>query len=90
MDLIAQQYRENGTKIVDNLERKHSEERIAITETLNQKKSEMLSIFSKAQEYVRDLTKDVKENSVSDFEREWRTKQEVIQKKISEGQKVSD
>ena len=63
---------------------------MAIVDALNQKRAEMASMYSEAKELVIDTTTDLKENSTSQFEREWRKRQDAIREEIAEGRKVSE
>ncbi|KAE9381232.1 hypothetical protein N431DRAFT_490646 [Stipitochalara longipes BDJ] len=90
MGLLIQQYKEEGGKILSKLEERHTNERVAIVDALNQKRAEMVSMYSEAKELVMDTVKDLKENSTSQFEREWRKRQDAIREQIAEGRKVSE
>jgi len=90
MGLLVQQYKEEGGKIISKLEERHGKERVAIVDALNQKRAEMASMYSEAKELVIDTTTDLKENSTSQFEREWRKRQDAIREEIAEGRKVSE
>jgi hypothetical protein len=87
--LLVGQYKQNGTKILDNLTRKRETERATILQKLNHKKREMVSIYAEAKEVVTEAAEDLKD-SISHFENDWRKQQQAIQEKISEGRKLSE
>jgi hypothetical protein len=90
MGLLVQQYKEEGSKILIKLEERHANERVAIVDALNQKRAEMVSVYSEAKEIVMDTVKDLKENSTAQFEREWRKRQDAIREEIAAGRKFSE
>jgi hypothetical protein len=87
--LLVSQYKQNGTKIIDNLTRKRETERATILQKLNQKKKEMVSIYAEAKEFVMETAEDLKD-SIGHFEKDWRKQQQAIHEKISEGRKLSE
>jgi hypothetical protein len=87
--LLVSQYKNNATKILDNLTRKRESERTTILQTLDQKKKEMVSIYTEAKEFVMETAEDLKD-SIGQFEKDWRKQQQAIQEKISEGRKLSE
>ena len=89
MGLLVKQYKEEGGKIIGKLEERHENERVAIVDALNEKRAEMASIYTEAKELIIDTTTNLKENSASQFEREWRKRQDAIREEIAEGRKVS-
>jgi hypothetical protein len=90
MALLVEQYEQGGDKILSRLEQRHENQRVAIVEAMNNKRAEMVSIYSEATEFLRETTEGIKENSTMNFEREWRKKQDAIRDEISEGRKVSE
>jgi hypothetical protein len=87
--LLVDQYKQNGTKILDNLTRKRETERTTILQKLDQRKKEMVSIYTEAKEFVMETAEDLKD-SIGHFEKDWRKQQQAIQEKISEGRKLSE
>jgi len=90
MGLIANQYKEQGGAIIGRLEERQANERAKVLEGLGQKKSDMLHMYSEARGLLADTANDLKENSISQFEHEWRKTQENIAGEISEGRRGSD
>jgi hypothetical protein len=90
MGLLVEQYKQEGSKILSKLEQRREQERGTVMQTLHQKRIEMVSIYSEAKELVVETTNDLKEHSISHFEREWRKKQDALRAEISEGRKVSE
>lgn len=89
MELMVEQYRENGTKIVDSLTKNRTDERLAILKGLNGKKEEMANIYTEAKDLIQETTDDLKENQVNRFEKMWRKQQDEVRKQISEGRNIS-
>jgi hypothetical protein len=87
--LLVGQYKQNGSKILENLTRKRETERATILQKLNQKKKEMVSIYTEAKEFVMETAEDLKD-SIGHFEKDWQKQQQAIQEKISEGRKLSE
>jgi hypothetical protein len=85
MDLLVEQYRENGSKLLGKLDRKRKEDRIVITQKLELKKSDMISAYNEARNFVVETEGDLKDNPIVLFEKEWRKTQQVIQKSVSKG-----
>ena len=85
MDLLVEQYRENGSKLLGKLDRKRKENWIAITQKLELKKSDMVSTYNEARDFVVETESDLKDNPIVVFENEWRKTQQVIQKSVSQG-----
>ncbi len=90
MELLVEQYKQGGDKILSRLEQRHEDQRVAVVEAINQKRSEMVSIYSEATEFLQETTVDIKENTTIQFEREWRKKQDAIRDEISKGRKISE
>jgi hypothetical protein len=90
MGLLVEQYKQGGDKILVRLEHRHENRRVAIVEAVNQKRAEMVSIYSEATEVLRETTEGIKENTTVQFEREWGRKQDAIRDEIFEGRKISE
>ena|SRR6187402_3184296 len=89
MDLLVKQYKDNGSKILDNLTKKREGQRTNILRNLDAKKKEMTAVYTEANGFIVDTADELKENPVSHFEKEWRKKQDEIRKQIAEGRKLS-
>ncbi|KAK6587347.1 hypothetical protein PZA11_000637 [Diplocarpon coronariae] len=89
MDLLVDQYKENGTKILNSLAKNRENERSLIVRKLDDKKAEMASTYSSAQIIIKETIGDLKKNPTSQTEKDWRKNQEKIRKEISEGRKIS-
>jgi hypothetical protein len=90
MDLLVEQYKQEGGKILSKLEQRHENGRAMVMQSLDHKRMEMVSVYSEAKELVLETASDLKENSASQFEREWRKRQDAIRAQISEGRKASE
>jgi hypothetical protein len=89
MGLLASQYMENGTKLLDTKSEKRDAEKARIVEDLGRKKEEMITCYEDAKEFVQRAEKGAKSSSISHLEKEWHKEQEAIQKKIDEGRKAT-
>lgn len=89
MGFIADQYKQQGGAILSNLEVRHANERAIVLEALEQKKTEMVHVYSEARVVIAETTDNLKENSTSLFEREWRKRQDAIMQEIADGRKLS-
>ncbi|PVH85783.1 hypothetical protein DL98DRAFT_568089 [Cadophora sp. DSE1049] len=90
MDLLVDQYKENGTKLLDSLQKKRENERGTLFRNLDQKKSEMAAVFGESKDAIMETEESLREHSTSHFEREWRRKQNAIRKQISGGRKPTE
>ncbi len=84
MELLVNQYQENSCKIVQNVVRKREVGKSRIAKELQEKKSEMLSIYSEAREFIEGTASELKKNPMSLVEKEWHTKQENIKKAMAD------
>ncbi|KUJ22682.1 uncharacterized protein LY89DRAFT_664480 [Mollisia scopiformis] len=90
MELMVEQYRQNGTKIIDSLTNKRTGEQTTILQDLEAKKQEMTSAYKDAKGLLRQTTDEIKENQVNPFEKAWRKQQDEVRKLISEGRKATE
>lgn len=90
MGLMVEQYRDNGSRIVDNLSKKRDSERTTVLQNLDGKKQEMMSVYTEAKTNIQQTTDDLKGNQISRFEKVWSKQQAEVRKQISEGRKVSE
>ena len=90
MDLLVDQFKENGTKLLDSLQKKRENEKRTLFRNLDQKKSDMAAVFGEAKDVIMETEESLREHSTSHFEREWRRKQSAIHKQISGGRKSAE
>ncbi|CZR51023.1 uncharacterized protein PAC_00898 [Phialocephala subalpina] len=90
MELMVEQYRKNGGKIMENLTTKRNDERTKILQSLDSKKQEMTTVYTEAKGFIQESADDLKENQVTRFEKVWRKQQDDVRKQISDGRKVSE
>ncbi|KAK0119265.1 hypothetical protein ONS96_012324 [Cadophora gregata f. sp. sojae] len=90
MDLLADQYTENGTKLLNSLKTKRENQRGTIFRNLDQKKSEIAAVLTESKSVIKETEESLREHSTSQFEREWRRRQNAIRKQISEGRKPTE
>lgn len=90
MDLLIKQYDENGNKVLDNLTRTHQSQRSKIMRKLAGKKKEMAAIYTEAKGYIQGEARQLKEDPIRDFEKQWLKQQDAIKRRVQEGRKVSE
>lgn len=90
MKLIASQYKENGDKLLNQATQKRSEEKAAMARKMNQRKEDMVALYTDAKG-LADRTKQAIERSpLSAVERVWKTKCEALQAQIDKGKRASE
>jgi hypothetical protein len=88
--LIANQYKENGEKLLYQAAQKRSEEKAAITSELDQKQREMVALYTEAKG-LADRTKQTLEKSpLSAVGKQWRAQGNAVQEQINKGKKASE
>jgi hypothetical protein len=88
MGLLVTQFQENGSKLLATMNEKRNQEKAQIVADLEKQKEEMLSVYSEAKTFVDDCEKKLKSSTLPQFEKQWRRKQEDIQRIIDEGRKL--
>lgn len=89
MDLLVEQYKDYGTKILDSEVEKREDMRAVISDKFDKKKSEMVSAYSEAKDVIMETAESLRENPTIRFEKEWRKNQEGIRKQIAERRKTA-
>ena len=90
MELLVDQYKENGTKLLDSLQKKRENEKGTLFRNLDQKKSDMAAVFGQSKNFIMETEESLREHSTSHFEREWRRKQSAVRKQISGSRKATE
>ena len=87
MGLLVDQYKENGTKIIDHLTARRGAEKAEASEKLGDQRHELVSMYAEAKEFIDMTDTESKKNSITTFDKDWRKAQDNIQKKISDGRR---
>ncbi|KAF4631721.1 hypothetical protein G7Y89_g6408 [Cudoniella acicularis] len=87
MELLIDQYKENGTKVLDKLTQKRVEEKSTMRRILQQKKKNMISAYTEAKKSISKTAEKLKEAPIALFEKEWRSRQNSIRDRISKARK---
>lgn len=90
MGLMVEQYRDNGTRIVDNLSKKRDQERTNVIQALDGKKQDMMSVYTDAKGSLQTAADDLKGVQINRFEKSWSKQQADIRKQIFEGRNISE
>jgi len=85
VDLVVQQYQENGNHIVQKLTRTRDSERVSVLKSLDAKKVDIMSTYSAAQNGIAEAEKVLKRSITATFESRWATHQQEVCKQISQG-----
>lgn len=83
--MLVNQYNENGSMLVSKLTERRGCERATAQINLSQKKKEILKVYAVAKNCLRENAGNKENETVSDFETQWKMQQEASRKKISEG-----
>jgi hypothetical protein len=90
MKLITDQYKENGEKILHQAAQKRSEEKAIMARELDQRKEEMVAVYTEAKG-LADRTKQAMKNTpLSGVDKQWRTTCEKVQAQIDKGKMASE
>ncbi|KAG4435989.1 hypothetical protein IFR05_008531 [Cadophora sp. M221] len=90
MDLLVNQYKENGTKILDSMTKQREVERGAISRSFDRKQADIATMYGESRTMMMETEESMREDSTSHFEADWRKTQSVISKQIAEGRKSSE
>lgn len=90
MDLLVQEYKENGAKILDNLAQKRAQEKSKMLASLEEKKNTMVKVYAATKQSISRTMEKVKQQPVGSFEENWRIEQEFIREKMRQGGAEAD
>jgi hypothetical protein len=85
MRLIANQYEENGAKILYQLEQKRKEEKDAIIGKMDRTKTETAALYAEAKVLADRTRRKIQECPLSSFEHQWTKDSEALQTRIDQG-----
>jgi len=85
MGLLVEEYKDNGTKILDNLAQKRVEEKSKMLHSLEQKKEAMVATYTAAKGSIAKTVEKLKQQPLRRVDKDWGKKQDLIREKIGEG-----
>ncbi|QSZ35359.1 hypothetical protein DSL72_008229 [Monilinia vaccinii-corymbosi] len=80
--LIVRQYNENATALLEHFSGERNKEIISIRQQIEDKKQELIRMYSEANHVMTQTEKDVKTAPMNDFNQEWQEEQENILREI--------
>ncbi|TAQ87296.1 hypothetical protein B7494_g4397 [Chlorociboria aeruginascens] len=86
--LMAKQYEENGSKLLEHHLVKREAEKASIIQGLEQKKEDLVQVYTDAKSVASHTLEDLKTTSVTDYRNEWELHQDSIKKEILAGKKA--
>jgi len=88
MDLLVDEYKENGAKILDGITQKRAREKSKMTNSLEEKKGFMLKAYTATRKSISSTIERLKQQPTGLLARSWRTEQEFIREKMGQGSSV--
>jgi hypothetical protein len=85
MGLLVEEYKDNGTKILDNLAQKRAEEKSKMLHSLEQKKNAMVTTYTVAKESISKAVEKLKQRPLGRVDKDWGKKQDLIREKMGPG-----
>ncbi|KAF5877937.1 uncharacterized protein Bfra_000101 [Botrytis fragariae] len=89
-ELVVRQYKENATSMLEDLSSKRDVEKLNIRQQIENKKTELIRMYSEAGKAVKQIEKDIKTSPIGDVDGKWQERQEFIQRELKEGRRISD
>lgn len=86
--LIVDQYHDNATTMLQGLTRTRDLEKVNIRQQIENKKQELIRMYSEAKSAMAQTEKDIKTASMSDVDGKWQGRQEFILKEMKEGRQT--
>lgn len=85
MGLLVEEYKENGTKVLDNLAQKRAGEKSKMLHSLKEQKEAMAKTYTAARNSISKLVEKLKQKPLARVDKEWRIKQDLIREKMNQG-----
>jgi F0F1-type ATP synthase gamma subunit len=85
MDLLVEEYKENGAKVLDNIAQKRAEEKTKMLESLEEKKNTMIIVYAATRKSISSTVGKLKQRSVGPLAKDWQTEQDFIREKVGQG-----
>ncbi|KAI9644021.1 hypothetical protein NHQ30_007373 [Ciborinia camelliae] len=76
--LIVRQYNDNATTMLEGLTSERDKEKLSIREQIENKKKELIRMYSEANKVMAQTEKDLKTAPMGDLNREWQKRQDAI------------
>ncbi|TGO75189.1 hypothetical protein BELL_0229g00120 [Botrytis elliptica] len=89
-ELVVRQYKENATSMLEDLSSKRDLEKLNIRQQIENKKTELIRMYSEAGKAVKQIEKDVTTSPIGDVDGTWQERQEFIQRELKVGRRTSD
>ncbi|TGO52712.1 hypothetical protein BCON_0136g00060 [Botryotinia convoluta] len=89
-ELVVRQYKGNATSMLEDLSSKRDVEKLNIRQQIENKKTELIRMYSEAGKAVKQIEKDIKTSPIGDVDGKWQERQEFIQRELKEGRRTSD
>jgi hypothetical protein len=90
MKLIANQYKENGEKLLQQTSQKHSEEKAVMIREMDQKVDGMVALYTDAKGLADRTKQALKKTPLSAVEKDWKLRCEALKAQIDQGKSRSD
>jgi hypothetical protein len=79
MSLLVNQYKEGGTKLLQDHLRQRHDQQIRMEEEIGRKKDELLNIYAEAKDFMQDTHIRAEQDQIAHFEKDWKQKNDNIQ-----------
>ncbi|KAF7893337.1 uncharacterized protein EAF02_000875 [Botrytis sinoallii] len=89
-ELVVRQYKENATSMLEDLSSKRDLEKLNIRQQIENKKTELIRMYSEAGKAVKQIEKDITTSPIGDVDGTWQERQEFIQRELKGGRRTSD
>ncbi|TGO55314.1 hypothetical protein BOTNAR_0247g00060 [Botryotinia narcissicola] len=89
-ELVVRQYKENATSMLEDLSSKRDVEKLNIRLQIENKKTELIRMYSEAGKAVKQVEKDIKTSPTDDVDGKWQERQELIHRELKGGRRTSD
>ena len=85
--LVVDQYQEAGDRLLEAHLQKRRDDQARMEQEVNRKKDDLLLIYKEAREFVGSTMQSVEKEPVSQYEKQWRKRQDEIQAMINQGRR---
>jgi hypothetical protein len=83
LGLIAKQYQQNGKQMMNNVSNVRKQQKAEMVCRLMEKKRALLATYDNSRGLLAKTSQILKENSVAEFEKQWKTKQASIHESLA-------
>jgi len=85
MGLLVEEYKENGTKVLDNLAQKRAGEKSKMRHNLTEKKKAIVTNYTATRSSISKLVEQLKQRPLTRVDKEWCSKQNLIREQMDQG-----